>query len=129
MSFHAHYWVKPQDGRDFLPMKDLLDRIREAFPQCRLDAEKGRKDTQARLEFAEKFGAPEPVLESYRYPGVYCYLHDDVDPEVKVECMVWPMQPIGVTFATEEHERQAMHLLERLALSLDYQFEIDLDAS
>ena len=110
-------------------MKDLLERVRVAFPQNRIDPEKGRKDTEMRLAALTKLGAPQPILESYRYPGGYCYFFDDVDPELQIECMVWPLQAIGVTFATEEHEIQAIHLLERLAQLLDYDFELDPDAA
>ncbi|MFT3883384.1 MAG: hypothetical protein QM703_27500 [Gemmatales bacterium] len=129
MSFHAHYWFQPKKGRDFLPLQEVLDRIRLAFPQHRLDAEKGRQDTQVRLDFALKWNAPEEILESYRNPGVYCYLYDDTDAQMQLEIMVWPSQPIGVTFATELHESWARHLLERLAQSLEYDFELDPDAS
>ena len=110
-------------------MKELLDRIQKAFPQSRIDPEKGRQDTEMRLASLMKLGAPQPVLESYRYPGVYCYLFDDVDAALQIECMVWPLQDIGVTFATEEHECRARHLLERLAQSLDYDVELDQDAA
>lgn len=129
MCFHSQYWVKPREGRDYLSQKETLDRILAAFPKHRFDPEKGRKDTQTRLDFALKFNAPEEVIESYRHPGVYCYLFDDVDPQIQLECMVWPSQPIGVTFATDLHECWAMPLLERLKVALDYDAELDLDAS
>ena len=110
-------------------MRDLLGLVRNAFPENRIDPEKGRKDTEMRLAALTRLGAPQKVLESYRYPGVYCFLYDDLDAERQIECMVWPFQAIGVSFATEEHEREAFHLLERLATTLDYDFELDPDAA
>lgn len=129
MSFHSHYWVRPKEGRDFLPLKDLVERIQVAFPQGQIDPEKGRKDTEKRLATLTRLGAPQPLLESYRYPGVYCYLIEDFNPELWIECMVWPLQAIGVTFGTEEHESRAIPLLMRLAQSLDYDVELDSDAA
>lgn len=128
MSFHTHYWVKPKPGADFLRMSDVFQNLQSAFPRHQFDPEKGRVDTENRLAICMKYGAPQEVLESYRYPGVYCHLFDDVDPEIQIEFMVWPLQAIGVTFATADHEAEAIHLLERLALSIGYDFELDPDA-
>ena len=108
-------------------MKVLIERIQVAFPQGEIDPEKGRIDTERRLAALTRLGAPQPLLESYRYPGVYCYLIEDFNPEPSIECMVWPFQAIGVTFSTEEHETLAMPLLMRLAQSLDYDVELDSD--
>lgn len=129
MSFHSHYWLQPKAGKDFLPLSDLLARIRAAFPGSRIDSEKGRKDTELRLAALTKFGAPEELLNSYRKPGVYCYLRNAEEPRHEIECMIWPEQPIGVTFATEEHERMTFPLLKRLAEALEYDFALDPDAS
>lgn len=110
-------------------MSETIERIKSAFPQHNIDAEKGRNDTEMRRNALKKLGAPQEILESYKYPGVYCYLYDDENADLWIEFMVWPLQSIGVSFATEEHERCAISLLERLATILGYEFELDPDAS
>ena len=130
MSFHTHYWLQPvSDPPSYLRMSETIERIKSAFPRCKIDAEKGRNDTEMRLNALKKLGAPQQVLESYRYPGVYCYLYDDDDDGVWIEFMVWPLQAIGITFFTEEHELWAISLLERLASVLGYEFKLDPDAA
>ena len=110
-------------------MSETIERIKNAFPRHNIDVEKGRNDTEMRLNALNELGAPQEILESYRYSGVYCYLYDDEDDDVWIEFMVWPLQSIGVSFATEEHERCALSLLERLASILGYEFELDPDAA
>lgn len=77
----------------------------------------------------KKFGVPQEILESYPYPGVYRYLYDDADSDLMIECIVRPLQAIGVSFVTEEHDRLTIHLLEKLATVLDYDCRLDSDAA
>src|SRR5262245_9302501 len=124
MSFHTCWDVKSADGKEAMPLDDVLARLAGAFPVHQFDPEGARQNALRRLAALEAIKTvpmPEEILAYYRdaYP-VDVVLADGDDPEAVLKFSIWPAKDrtvnrIQVYFMTEERQRAAGYLLSRMA--------------
>ena len=122
----AHF-LGPQDGRSFLPVAEVRDRLAAAFPIHQFDHDKGREIGQVTLAKLGQLNAPAEVVELYRNGFgeiVWVYLADDPSEDCYLQFTLWPDQPILLGYHSAAHEQQSEPLLRRCAEALAYQIHL-----
>ena len=132
MSFHTCWRLKPTSGRPGMPLTEFLAQSAAAFPIHKFDAEGARQGALRRLEALQRLSVPVPeeIVAAYRDGQPVDVLLADTDEQDRsaLRFVVWPekdgsVSGVKVYFGSEEHQRKAVALLDRLAEVLGWESE------
>ncbi|TWT47220.1 hypothetical protein [Botrimarina hoheduenensis] len=126
--------LAPEDD-SFLPVEEVITRLRKVFSYVVADAEKGAASIDGTIEYYEKrkrhsvdadehYDAIIEELRSHRSRSYMLTLADSEDyGDAYLTTVVEPDKPIFFGFSSPEHERKALPMVQRFADATGYDIE------
>ena len=122
----------PKAGQPLLSIEEVTRRLKATFKHVELDIERASKESEELIQFitnARASGATgysvEDIERTKRSIGRSVFVTVADEPSVYISFTLSPeAETIFIGFESEEQEKAANPLCERLARALDYEMEI-----
>lgn len=115
--------LEPPQGRSYLDPREVVERLRDEFPDCEADADQGADDVGDLIAKLIELNAPQAIIDhavAGRDRSFTVVVADDMASDDYLRFIVRPDEGIHIGYFSAQHEAAVQPLVERCAQALNY---------